>query len=513
MADRYLVILEVSQKQSFIFGHKKLQNNIIASDTIRYVTSPVFFGEIVPELFDEEKNLVYDGGGHTILEFASEEEAKKFVSCVTEKVLREFMDLELFAKVEAYQDELSPAENEKWLIQKLEEKKSLRRSVFHQGSLGVEASARELKKSEEEQIETERRKKIEKVSLPTCIDTKKYRAADAFENLGGKKNDSNFIAVVHIDGNLMGKRVGALQKDGIISPSCSWEEYKDIKRTFSEEIDRDFKEAFSDMIAGVEKEMEESLPEKLDLGRLQKPYFPVRRIITAGDDVCFVTEGRIGLECARLFLESIYKKENKIDHKNYSACAGVAIVHQKYPFYRAYELAEALCSNAKKYIASLAEDEPGEKQGVADVCAIDWHIEFGEMMNGLGEIRRQYRNEDGYHLETRPYIICGDEHLTKKDPLREYNKFRELCADMIRGAEVAGRSKLKQLRSMMKKSEKEAKMYVQFQHMEDTAFHVNDIYEGRGKELFAKMYDGENHGLIFDALEMVDTFIPLGGQL
>lgn len=78
----------------------------------------------------------------------------------------------------------------------------------------------------------------------------------------------------------------------------------------------------------------DSLKEKFDCQDTKQPYFPVRNIILAGDDVCFVTEGRIGVECARIFLEKIWGKVNSVDNKNYSACAGVAIVHQKYPFIR-----------------------------------------------------------------------------------------------------------------------------------------------------------------------------------
>ena len=32
---------------------------------------------------------------------------------------------------------------------------------------------------------------------------------------------------------------------------------------------------------------------------------PIRPLILAGDDVCFVTAGRIALECARVFLERL----------------------------------------------------------------------------------------------------------------------------------------------------------------------------------------------------------------
>lgn len=86
---------------------------------------------------------------------------------------------------------------------------------------------------------------------------------------------------------------------------------------------------------------------KLTALKLQGNTFPVRKIILAGDDVCFVTEGRIGLEAAKIFIEQLGSKTNKQDHQGYTACAGVAIVHKKYPFYKAYETAEMLCSNAK----------------------------------------------------------------------------------------------------------------------------------------------------------------------
>ena len=38
--------------------------------------------------------------------------------------------------------------------------------------------------------------------------------------------------------------------------------------------------------------------------------------------------------------EALNKQINAEDKEGYAACAGVAIVHQKYPFYKAYELAE-----------------------------------------------------------------------------------------------------------------------------------------------------------------------------
>ena len=42
----------------------------------------------------------------------------------------------------------------------------------------------------------------------------------------------------------------------------------------------------------------------------------------------------------------------------YTACAGVVMVSEKYPFYRAYQTSEQLCDNAKKYAAQLVAEHP-----------------------------------------------------------------------------------------------------------------------------------------------------------
>ena len=75
----YLLITEVSQKQAYIFRSKKLKNNIIASDIIRYVTDPQFYETVAGELYDTKENLVYSGGGHSVLGFDTKEKAREFV--------------------------------------------------------------------------------------------------------------------------------------------------------------------------------------------------------------------------------------------------------------------------------------------------------------------------------------------------------------------------------------------------------------------------------------------------
>jgi hypothetical protein len=61
--------------------------------------------------------------------------------------------------------------------------------------------------------------------------------------------------------------------------------------------------------------------------------------------------GRLGLTLAALYLKAFEaEKENIPDGKDLTACAGIAIVKTHYPFARAYQLSEALCSNAKNFV-------------------------------------------------------------------------------------------------------------------------------------------------------------------
>ena len=79
---RQLMILEVSQKQAYIFESTKLRDNVERSEEICWVTDPDYFKAVAERsglVFDKEKNLVYSGGGHTVLEFADKESAKNLL--------------------------------------------------------------------------------------------------------------------------------------------------------------------------------------------------------------------------------------------------------------------------------------------------------------------------------------------------------------------------------------------------------------------------------------------------
>lgn len=491
MSTRVLTILEVSQKQAYIFASNKLRDNITNSAEIAWILKPEYFkANIADTVFSEKENFVYEGGGHTVLTFATREQAVKFTRQITLQIHKEYPRIEVFAKTIEYDDTKTPGENLKELTKQLERKKSIRRSAFHQGSFGIEkidTNTQEpiaVRVGENGNIIELAKEKCmpdeeEKIDRDLSAEAAGYKRVYKFSRLGGSENESNFIAVVHIDGNAMGKRVENLYQK---NQDADWNTYRDKMRTFSESIDEQYKEAYKDMVNVVVKNLKDKKLGQLDL---RQNDFPVRRVITAGDDICFVAEGRIGIECARVFIEALGKKKNKEDEEGYAACAGVAIVHQKYPFYRAYELAELLCSNAKKFGASLSPDGSGK-----EVSAIDWHIEFGEVGDTLDEIRESYVTADGESLVQRPYIISAPEEIMQKKPKRQYAKFRSAERKMQNEENAFAKGKIKELRRVLKQGEKETEYFLKFNKIEELRQQVEPAQ-------------------LFDAIELMDTFITL----
>ena len=217
---RYLIILEVSQKQAYIFGSNKLEGNIINSAIIAKCLSPDYIKECLGDSFDVKANLVYSGGGHTVLEYSDRELAKDTVKRLSLSIYKDFNGLEIFAKITEYDDSMSPKDNLIVLSRELEKKKSIRASSFHHGSFGIEkidTNTRNPKKSifidKNGNPENDKRRivKNEEYSSASKLFTPEgYSPAYRFADLGGSKGVSNFIAVVHIDGNGMGKRVSEL---------------------------------------------------------------------------------------------------------------------------------------------------------------------------------------------------------------------------------------------------------------------------------------------------------------
>jgi hypothetical protein len=213
-----------------------------------------------------------------------------------------------------------------------------------------------------------------------------YEFRRDFGELGGTAGEQAYIAVVHADGNGMGKRFETLI-DQFPRPDQN-RACLDALRALSVAVDcagRTALQGTVDRMIHAFAAGNASEEMKRFLSGLQrrngKWVLPIRPIVYGGDDVTFVCDGRLGLALAAIYLDEWEQATaaNADVGKAY-ACAGVAIVKTHYPFVRAYTLCEDLCKRAKVILKDLKR---------SDTSALDWHFAMSGITGSTREIRRR----------------------------------------------------------------------------------------------------------------------------
>lgn len=490
-----LVVLEVSQKQNYIFRTDRLVENVGASFIIRKVT------EEIPMKYAAPEEYVFAGGGKSVFEFSTPENAKAFVSKVSREVLEKYPGLELFmAPLEYDEDMESVIDAINNLYGKLETKKSSRRHSFRLLGLGVaepcvdtampasrsvKVGDSNIKVSPEAAIKIDtgynERSQLLKELLP---DEKSYTFASEFADLGGTRGVKNYISVIVIDGNKMGKKIEKFRNEFLAdhpeTNAKTNQDYKNKLRSLSEEIDSDYKAAIKAAVNAIVDE----LGDLYDEGKLRSRYdeegryiLPIRPLIVAGDDICIVTDARIGVAFAEMVLKNIEKYT--IQGLPMRACAGVAIVKTGYPFFRAHELAEELCHNAKSILKS--DDE-------RDASVIDFHIDQGELAGSLSTIRRELYDKG--RLTNKPLYLNAKD-APENSPSKSMDAFRKRIR-YLAGKDF-GRGVIKQYRDALADGEKSAAQFLNDKRLRDK---IKNSFEN-------------GHCVDFDVIEMIDIYREL----
>jgi hypothetical protein len=388
------VFINTMSIQKYIFASNKLKENIGAS-------------YIVKKLFDDlENNFVhsYVGGGNALLYFDSIEKAKNAMKEWSLSVLQSVPGVIPVITIDDNFDDDNYNESRENLIQ--ESKKQEHRFIAQTelGSFGITDDCSRTGLSADvwgQKLPDNEQKYISSVSYSKILASEKsntqiqtnfgdvigrYKFTDEIDKLGSSKGENSHIAIVHIDGNNLGEKFRKKKTEKeVIEFSCGLKNA--VKETFRETLKKLLKK-----LPELEKENEISLVEN---------NLPIRPIVIGGDDITFICDARLSLYLTKEFVKSFEKQ--KICKNNYlSACAGISIVKTKYPFYRAYEIAEDLCSNAKR--------KRKEKESLESY--IDFHISFGGLRGSLQEIRdANYKSADGKILYKRPYSIKEVDNL------------------------------------------------------------------------------------------------------
>lgn len=288
----------------------------------------------------------------------------------------------------------------------------------------------------------------------------------------GQKETENYIAVVHIDGNNMGKKFADL---------TTLSAYKNK----SQEIRTATIRAFAELVLSMKEDSFPFLAQRKDAEG--KRYLPVRPLILGGDDMTFVCAAKVAFDCTEFIMKSLLAK-------GVDTCAGVAILPTAYPFFRGYEIAEQLCDSAKGRMRKLANEREGRREEAS--CWLDFLRLHGEQAPTLAEIRRQeYRAALG-SLHFGPYRIDGESHYA-------FTRLRELAEGL---AKSLPSSKLKDLRAVLQHGEHEAEKYLEQIRHDGYALPQPAGWEAYAAHLWQE-HSGRMRTPFVEAIELLE-FLP-----
>lgn len=453
---RAYVFIDVSRKQEYIFRNKNLRNNLVNSYVIKAITeipdhdadllrpdglkgkqARVLLKEFLESGYPGRYNVIYSGGGNSIIQFEDAEQAGAFIKGYSLAVLQAYPHLELYiSKVK--ENELSVDEKahdvkiiRHLLIQRADKLKDKRRVMFRRWSYGIEkldesgkpvAWGERLRSSaldaDRERLNQEQMKDLllaRKMLFSRLEDRlkenggqEKVKVSVELSSYKANNESKSYIGVIAIDGNKMGELFGKLSSA------------EDL-RAFSQAIEQLYADAVADTL--------------YHYAASRSAPLLVTPVLMSGDDICLVTQAEDALDIAEKILLRI--REYSLQAKGalgqalgaageqayLTACAGVAIVKVAYPFFDAIQIAERLCRQAKEGLYRTAE-------GVAlSASFMDWEIVQGQVRAENLYESLTVRARELNHYRIRPLRV--DQEKAFDNGVYSYRAFRQLV-DAVR---------------------------------------------------------------------------------
>ncbi|MBR6712738.1 MAG: hypothetical protein IKI76_07080 [Selenomonadaceae bacterium] len=297
----------------------------------------------------------------------------------------------------------------------------------------------------------------------------------------GQRDGENYFAIVHVDGNNMGLKFRTCKS-------------LTERRKLSREIRRKTEGAFAELLIRIIRmKQSELFGDALDL---DKDCLPIRPLIIGGDDVTFLCPANVAILFTKTLIENLNAETapDAPEHltekfsRRMDACAGVAILPTKYPFFRGYKLTEQLCDAAKKSMRKLGTED------LSGSSWLDFAILHGEQAPTLEQIRAtEYRGARG-NLHFGPYRLCN--------PTDDAHNLENLIDCVKKFPKAMASNKIKEMRGILQRGQSDAEKFLQQLKVQNRSLPAVEGWEKFTATLWA---DGLTPYV--DAIELMDFYV------
>ena len=341
--------------QGFIFKTNELKDIAGASELVENICTRSFEELLQSEKGNDETHIgvaaekVISAAGNVKYVFNNRDYCARIVREFPKRVMCEAPGITISQAVVRYDREEDFGQAVLRLEEKLREERNHPLGTVTAGLLGMERARQTglpiVEKYKGEYVDAATRAKLKANDTPRLCAKSFYGNPKAklpkervASDISGITSKNDWIAIIHADGNGLGKIVRKIGGK------------KDVYRDFSERLDEatiaSAKEAYDEISAGQEWKHE--------------GLIPIRPVVLGGDDMTVIIRGDLAIAYTEAYLKAFEKntelKMGKMLADNsvaddgrtcLTACAGVAFVKSSFPFYYAYNLAEELCTEAK----------------------------------------------------------------------------------------------------------------------------------------------------------------------
>jgi len=536
-----LTIYDLSGIQDYVFASNRLREMVGASSIINkglFQNIPKLLNQKPDDWMEkdfsfsdgDEKQIVYIGGGNALMAFNCQDTSNEFTRDLQKLIFQQAGGaLKLCtASIPAGSNDTLP-NTQKDLMDRLEENKRVTPNVSAAKGFSINAyenityepllvfggvyASRSVFLKNMEYLDI----KEGNIDYFNGIQIEGIRYTDDFDKFI-KDNSKNYLAVIHIDGNTMGKRIREFTQG--LENECLQEGLNAL-RMLSSEINRAYvhvlKETIKKLYGKRANECEE---------------INFRPIIMDGDDVTVICSAEDAFPFVEDFMVNLRNISRNESYKIISgfrltAAAGMAFVNAGFPFYTAYDIAEQCCKNAKK--VTLVERE------VVNKSSMDYHVCYSGVTTDIADYRSKYYTfESGKPAGIEDADISEKTGLSDKDPdigkttkYLLYNRpyifslendrygyefgFKAVCDNLIdikdgQAKLKIARSKLKGLRNDYGKGPLAARVYGDF---------LKSRHKGEKDEYVAALLsepfscdNGTYYAKFFDVLDVLDFIAP-----